>query len=105
MNKVIIEGTLTTQPVLRFGIDDNGEVKVVATFSISNLERHKNYKKTNYFNVAIWDTKGEEFATRITKGYKVLIYGKLKNRTYENGEIKKKITEVVADEVKVLGKK
>lgn len=96
MNKVIIEGTLVTDPELWFTMDGN----VAAIFSISNIEKVDNYKKTNYFKVAMWGEKGEDFAMNINKGDKVLIYGKLKNSTYYKGRIKEKINGIVADEIR-----
>lgn len=98
MNKIIIEGTLVTDPELWFTKDAN----VAAIFSISNIEKQENYKKINYFNVAMWGEKGEDFAVNANKGDKVLICGKLKNSTYHKGRINKKITGIVADEIKIL---
>lgn len=96
MNKVIMEGTLTTAPELWFTKDGS----IAAIFSISNIEKVENYKKNNYFQVVMWGEKGEDFATNVNKGDEVLVYGKLKNSTYYKGEIKKKINGIVADEIK-----
>lgn len=98
MNNVIIEGTLVTDPELWFTLDGN----VAAIFSISNIEKVDNYKKINYFTVAMWGEKGEDFAIYTNKGDKVLIYGKLKNSTYYKGKINKKVTGIVADEITII---
>lgn len=101
MNKVIMDGNLTKQPELRFTTND----KAVATFTIAVNEGYGDKKQTNYFNVVAWGKIGENAANYLDKGSKVLICGRLQNRSYESKDgTKKYITEIIATEVEFLSK-
>lgn len=101
MNKVIMDGNLTKQPELRFTAND----KAVATFSIAVNEGYGDKKQTNFFNVVAWGKIGENVANYLDKGSKVLICGRLQNRSYESKDgTKKYITEIIATEVQFLSK-
>ena len=88
---------------------DNG-VKV-AKLSIATSETYKNDKgekvtDTQWHNVVAWGKTAELIEKYVTKGKEIAIEGKLSHRSYEdkNGD-KRYITEVVANEVLLLGGK
>lgn len=102
MNKIIITGNLTKQPELRFTTNE----KAVCTFDIANNEGYGDKKQTNYFKVVVWGKIGENCANYLDKGSKVLITGRLGNRSYDDKEGNKKhITEITASEVEFLSSK
>ena len=97
---VTITGTLTRDPELRFTAGGKG----VASFGIAvNRRYQKNnewVEQTSFFNVQAWDTLGENAAASLTKGMRVIVTGRLDQRSYETqqGE-KRSVVEIVADEI------
>jgi single-strand DNA-binding protein len=97
---VTVTGTLTRDPELRFTAGGKG----VASFGIAvNRRYQKNnewVEQTSFFNVQAWDTLGENAAASLTKGMRVIVTGRLQQRSYETqqGE-KRSVVEIVADEI------
>ena len=97
---VTVTGTLTRDPELRFTAGGKG----VASFGIAvNRRYQKNnewVEQTSFFNVQAWDTLGENAAASLTKGMRVIVTGRLDQRSYETqqGE-KRSVVEIVADEI------
>ena len=97
---VTVTGTLTRDPELRFTAGGKG----VASFGIAvNRRYQKNnewVEQTSFFNVQAWDTLGENAAASLTKGMRVIVTGRLEQRSYETqqGE-KRSVVEIVADEI------
>ncbi len=85
--------------------------KKVARFSVATNENYKdaNGEKqtdTNWHTVVAWGKTAEIVENYVVKGKEVGIAGKLKTRTYttEDGN-QRYVTEVVADEILLLGSK
>lgn len=85
--------------------------KTLARFSLATSEFYKNaagekIKDAQWHNVVAWGKTAEIVEKYLKKGSKVAIEGKLSNRNYETAKGEKKyITEVVANEVLMLGSK
>jgi len=84
--------------------------KVLANLTIATNDSYKNDKgekveQTEWHKVVAWGKTAEIIEKFVTKGKEIAIDGKLTHRSYEdkNGE-KRYITEVVANEVLLLGK-
>ena len=101
-NSVTIVGTLTRDPELRFTPSGQG----VASFGVAVNRRWQN-KQTNeweeavsFFDVVAWGTLGENVAECLTKGTRVIVDGRLDQRSWETeGGDKRSKVEIVADEV------
>ncbi|MGB3343383.1 MAG: single-stranded DNA-binding protein [Aequorivita sp.] len=85
--------------------------KKVANFSLATNEFYKNsdgekVQNTQWHNIVAWGKIAEIVEKYVGKGKEVAIEGKLTSRSYENeaGE-KRYVTEVVADEILLLGTK
>lgn len=97
---VTVTGTLTRDPELRFTAGGKG----VASFGVAvNRRYQKNnewVEQTSFFNVTAWDSLGENAAASLTKGMRVIVTGRLEQRSYETqqGE-KRSVVEIVADEI------
>ncbi|MCX6540038.1 MAG: single-stranded DNA-binding protein [Actinomycetota bacterium] len=97
---VTVTGTLTRDPELRFTAGGQG----VASFGVAvNRRYQKNnewVEQTSFFNVTAWGTLGENAAASLTKGMRVIVTGRLEQRSYETqqGE-KRSVVEIVADEI------
>lgn len=84
--------------------------KKLAKFSLATNETYKNNKgekitDTQWHNVVAWGKTAELIESYVPKGKEIGVEGKLTSRSYEDKDgIKKYITEVVCNEVLLLGK-
>ena len=85
--------------------------KKVARFSLATNENYKNSKgekqtDTNWHTVVAWGKTAEIIEKYAEKGKEIAVVGKLKTRTYTtNDGDQRYVTEVVADEILLLGSK
>ncbi|GAB2607667.1 single-stranded DNA-binding protein [Belliella aquatica] len=88
---------------------DSGKIK--ANIRLATNENYKNAKgekveETTWHNVTAWDKAATILEKYTDKGSEIGIVGRLTNRSYEDKEGNKKyITEVIADEILLLGEK
>lgn len=101
-NNVNLVGNCTRAPELRF--TPSGQA--VATFGVAVNRRWKAKgsdewsEEVSFFNVTCWGTLGENVAESIQKGTRVMVEGRLEQRTWETEEGDKRSTvEIVADDV------
>ena len=97
---VTITGTLTRDPELRFTQGGRG----VATLGVAvNYRYQRNnewVEEASFFNVTAWASLGENAAASLTKGMRVIVTGRLQQRSYDTqaGE-KRSVVEIIADEI------
>ncbi|MDZ7742432.1 MAG: single-stranded DNA-binding protein [Bacteroidota bacterium] len=106
VNRVILVGRLGKDPESR--TIDSG-VKVTK-FSLATSESYKNkngdkVEQTEWHNLVIWRGLAEVAEKYLKKGDQIYIEGKLQTRTYEQDNVKKYFTEVVVDNMTMLGSK
>lgn len=104
VNKVILVGRLGKDAETKYtpaGV-------AVSKFSVATSRRWKDQtsgewkEETDWANVVLW--RQENVAPYLTKGKQVYVEGRLQTRSYEDKDGQKKYsTEVVADEVILLG--
>lgn len=105
-NKVQLIGHLGTTPEVK--TLDGG--KKLAKFSLATNETYKNAKgekvtETQWHYIVAWNRTAEIIEKYVEKGTEVAVNGKLTSRSYETKEGEKRyITEVVCDELLMLGK-
>ncbi|MDR5591545.1 single-stranded DNA-binding protein [Christiangramia sp. SM2212] len=84
--------------------------KKLAKFSVATNESYKNSKgekitDTQWHNIVAWGKTAELIENYVPKGKEVGIEGKLTTRSYEDKDgLKRYITEVVCNELLLLGK-
>ena len=106
-NKVQLIGNLGNDPEI-ITLDSG---KKLAKISIATNETYKNAQgekvtDTQWHNVVAWNKTAEIIEKYLQKGSEVAIEGKLTNRSYEDKEgAKKYITEIVCNELLMLGGK
>ena len=106
VNKVLLIGNLGKDPeIITF---DNGVKK--ASFSLATSESYKNKEgnrvdQTEWHNIVMWRWLAEIAEKYLHKGDQVFIEGKIRTRSYEVDGVKKYITEIVADNMTMLGKR
>ncbi|RYD88871.1 MAG: single-stranded DNA-binding protein [Sphingobacteriales bacterium] len=106
-NRVQLIGNLGGDPEIR--TFDGGKKK--ASFSMATSESYRNAQgekitETQWHNVVAWGKLAETAEKVLSKGKEIVIEGKLINRSYTDKEGQKKyVTEVVANDLMLLGKK
>jgi single-strand DNA-binding protein len=106
-NKVQLIGHVGNDPEIK--TFDGG--KKLAKLNVATNESYKNDKgekveETQWHNLIAWGKTADIIEKYVVKGKEIAIEGKLTHRSYEdkNGE-KRYITEVVIDELLLLGSK
>lgn len=104
VNKVILLGHLGKDSETNFTTSGVPCTK----FSIATSRRYKSgeewKEETDWHNVVLW--RAENLAQYLTKGKPVYVEGRIQTRSYEDKEGQKRyVTEIVADNVILLGSK
>jgi len=105
-NKVQLIGNLGNDPEI-INLESG---KTLAKFSIATNESYKNASgekvtDTQWHNIIAWGKTAEIVEKYVSKGKEVAVEGKLTSRSYETREGEKRyITEVVCNELLMLGK-
>ena len=96
-NTVTVVGNVTRDPELRF---TQGGMAVVNFGVAWNRRRNDGEDEVSFFDVTCFRQLAENVADSITKGARVVIYGTLSQRSWENqqGERRSKV-EILADDV------
>jgi len=100
-NHTTIVGNLVDDPELRF--TQNGTA--VANFRVAVTQRIQQDGtwrdgETSFFKVTAWRDQGEHLADSLAKGDRVMVTGRLRQRSWETPEGEKRsVTEIEADEV------
>jgi len=101
-NTVTIVGNVTRDPEIRYtaGGQANANFGVAVNRRWMNRQTNDWEERTSFFNVVAWREMAENVAESIGKGTRVVVTGRLEQRSWEteNGE-KRSVVEIVADEV------
>lgn len=102
MNKTIIIGNLTANPVVNTRKIGEADVKV-ANFSVAVNEGYGESRKTSYFRVNVWRGLAETCEKFLVKGRKVMVTGPVALRQYQgtDGKIYTNL-EIRAEEIEFL---
>lgn len=106
-NSVRLIGFLGNDPEIK----TIGEKKKVAKVSIATNDSYKNDKgekieETQWHNLVMWDRNANLAENYLHKGSEVSIEGKLTSHSYTDKEgVKRYVTEIIVNEVLMLGKK
>ena len=96
-NNVVLVGNVTRDPELRF---TQGGAAVCSFGLAWNQRSQQGEDKAHFFDISCWRDLAENVAESLTRGMRVVVYGRLDYRTWEgqNGE-KRSAVQIVADEV------
>ncbi len=106
-NSVRLTGFLGSAPEVK----SFSETKKVAKLSLATSDSYKNDKgekveETQWHNLVAWNAQATIAEKYLQKGSEVSIEGKLTSRSYVNKDgIKCYVTEVVVNEILLMGKK
>jgi single-strand DNA-binding protein len=77
----------------------------IATNEVYYRENGDKVEKTEWHRITAWGKTADIIERFVTKGKEIAIGGKLSHRSYDDKDgIKRYVTEVIADEVLLLGK-
>ena len=97
-----IIGNLTRDPEIRYTRDGQATTNlgIAANRRWQNRETNEWEESTSFFDVVIWRDLAENVALSLTKGMRVIVTGRLEQRSWEteDGDRRFKV-EIVADEV------
>lgn len=101
MNKLIIIGNLTKDPVLR--TTQTGKDVCSFTVAVNRRQQRDGQQEADYFNVSAWNETGLNCSKYLAKGRKVMVCGTVSIRTYSTQDGRNGATlEVMANEVEFL---
>ncbi len=99
---ITVCGTATRDPELRY----TSGGRAIASFGVAVNDRYMDKTQTwvdgetSFFNVQAWGTLGENAAASVTKGTRVVVYGRMKQRSYETKEGEKRtVWDLTADDL------
>ena len=107
LNKVMFIGNVGKDPEIRHLEND----VAVVTLPIATTERFKDRsgtvkEQTEWHNVVFWRNLAEIVEKHVRKGSQVFIEGRLRTRNWEDQSGQKRyVTEIVADTMRLLGKR
>ena len=101
-NTTTITGNLTREPEIRYTREGQATAQLGVAVNRRWQDRttHERQESTSYFDVICWRDLAENAALSLTKGMRVVVTGRLEQRTWETeeGEHRSKV-EITADEV------
>ena len=102
-NTITIVGNVTREPELRFTA--NGRSQLTLGLAVNRRYPDRNrpgewVEETSFFNVVCWADLAENVSSSIQKGSRIIVNGRLHQRSWEteNNE-KRSVVEVIAEEV------
>lgn len=106
INSVVVSGNLTRDPELRSLPSGTS----LCAMSIAHNGRRKNgagewEDEVHYFDVTVWGGQGEWISRNLSKGAKVVVQGRLRQRRWETEDGgKRSAVDITADNVTTGGK-
>ena len=101
-NSITISGNITRDPEMRYTPSGISKVTfgVAVNRSWRNQQTQEWDEQTSFFNVVAWRQLAENVGASLTKGSRVVVSGRLEQRSWENEQGEKRtIVEIVADDV------
>jgi single-strand DNA-binding protein len=100
-SNVTVVGNLTRDPELRF----TPSGAPVTTFGVAvnrrwqNRENQQWEESTSFFNVTCWRDLAQNVSESLEKGSRVVVSGRLEQRSWETDDGRRSVVEIIADEV------
>ena len=107
INKVILVGNVGMDPEVRSletGVKV-ARVRLATTERIFNRQTNESTEHTEWHTVTLWRNLAEVADKYVRKGSQIYIEGRLRSREWERDGVKHYATEIVADELKLLGRR
>ena len=113
LNKVLLIGNVGRDPEVRYleGSAGAQNATKVASFTLATTERYRDRsgelrENTEWHNIVAWRNSADLAEKFIRRGMQIYIEGKLRTRSWTDQQgVKKFTTEVVVDNIQLLGKR
>lgn len=105
-NKVQLIGHVGQEPEIK-NLDGGKKVASItlATNEVYTNQKGEKVENTEWHRITAWGKLADLIEKYVTKGKELAIEGKLSHRSYDDKDgIKKYVTEIIANEVMLLGK-
>jgi single-strand DNA-binding protein len=100
-NSITIVGNITRDPELRF--TPSGQANARLGVAVNRRWQDKNsgewQEATSFFDVICWRELAENVSESLKRGARVIVTGRLEQRTWEQEGNKRSVVEIIADEV------
>ena len=107
INKVILVGNVGQDPEVR--ALENGvkvaRVRLATTERMFNRQTNESTEHTEWHTVTLWRGLAEVVDKYVRKGSQIYVEGRLRSRDWEKDGVKHYAVEVVADDMKLLGRR
>jgi single-strand DNA-binding protein len=106
INKVILVGNLGNDPETKF--TQGGLAITTISVATTNVRKDKDgqqIEKTEWHRVKLFGKLGEIAGEYLRKGSQCYIEGRIEYGSYEKGGVKQYTTDIIADELQMLGGK
>ena len=114
LNKVLLIGNVGRDPEVRYldsGSGQSGQNAKVATFTLATTDRYRDRngelrENTEWHNLVLWRQLADLAEKYIRRGSQIYVEGRIRTRSYNDQQGQKKfMTEIVADNVQLLGRR
>ena len=105
INKVILVGNVGIDPEVRSletGVKV-ARVRLATTERMFNRQTNETTEHTEWHTITLWRGLAEVVDKYVRKGSQIYIEGRLRSREWERDGVKHNATEIVADDMKLLG--
>ena len=100
-NAVTVVGNITRDPELRF--TPSGQANARLGVAVNRRWQDRNsgewQEATSFFDVICWRELAENVSESLKRGTRVIVTGRLEQRTWEQEGNKRSVVEIIADEV------
>ncbi len=110
LNKVMLIGNVGRDPEARYLDGNSGNAKV-ATFTLATTERYRDRngetrENTEWHNIVAWRGNADVVERYVKKGTQLYIEGRIRTRSWDDQTGNKRYTtEIIVDNLQLLGKK
>jgi single-strand DNA-binding protein len=101
-NSITIVGNLTRDPEIRYTSSGqaNARLGIAVSRRWQNRQTNEWEERTSFFNVVAWGDMAENISDTLGKGNRVIVNGRLEQRSWETDQGEKRsVVEVIADEI------
>jgi single-strand DNA-binding protein len=100
-NSITIVGNITRDPELRF--TPSGQANARLGVAVNRRWQDRNsgewQEATSFFDVICWRELAENVSESLKRGARVIVTGRLEQRTWEQEGNKRSVVEIIADEI------
>ena len=100
-NTITIVGNITRDPELRYTPSGQANVRLGVAVNRKWQDRNSGewQEATSFFDVIAWRELAENVNESLKKGARVIVTGRLEQRTWEQEGNKRSVVEIIADEI------